>query len=98
MELSNILNNLAKNRTILANERTFLSYIRTSIMLAVSGITLIKFFEKELHFLILGIALLPVALVFGVFGFIRYRAMCKRITRTTSQETNSGSDKEDCSL
>lgn len=35
---------LAIERTRLANERTLLAYIRTAIMIAVTGVTLIKFF------------------------------------------------------
>ncbi|MFC2083438.1 DUF202 domain-containing protein [Bacteroidota bacterium] len=98
MKVTSVLNNLARHRTILANERTFLAYIRTSIMLAVSGVTLIKFFGSELHFLIFGIVLLSVAFAFVGFGFIRYRTMCRGITKTTSQETGTESDKEDCTL
>jgi putative membrane protein len=98
MKATSVLNKLARHRTILANERTFLAYIRTSIMLAVSGVTLIKFFESELHFYILGISLLPAAFAIVGFGFIRYRAMCKRITKTTNQETGTESENEDCTL
>ena len=81
-----VLNTLAMSRTILANERTFLAYIRTAIMVAVSGVTLIKFFGDEMHFLIFGIALLPVAFVIAGYGFWRYRTMCRRIVKTMSPE------------
>ena len=88
MKVGNILNNLARNRTVLANERTFLAYIRTAIMVAVSGVTLIKLFENEFFFLVLGIALISVAFAVVGFGFVRYRTMCKRITKTVGQEKN----------
>jgi putative membrane protein len=87
MNASNILNKLARNRTVLANERTLLAYVRTAIMLAVSGITLIKFFENELYLMITGVALLPIALASVAFGFWRYRIMCKRITKTNPEST-----------
>ena len=98
MNAANVLNNLARSRTILANERTFLAYIRTAIMLAVSGVTVIKLFADELYFLISGIILLPVAVAAVVFGLIRYRAMCKYITNITIQETGTKNDSADCSL
>jgi putative membrane protein len=75
-----LLNRLARNRTILANERTFLAYIRTSIMFAISGVTLIKLFSTEYYIVILGYALLPVALINYIVGMLRYRKMCRRIT------------------
>lgn len=98
MKANRVLNDLARNRTILANERTFLSYIRTSIMLAVSGVTLIKFFGSELHFLIVGIALLPIAFAFVLFGFIHYRAMCRRIAKISIQEIGTEANEQDRAL
>ena len=38
---------LALDRTVLANERTFLAYGRTSLGLFLSGVTLIKVFKSE---------------------------------------------------
>ena len=38
---------LALDRTRLAIERTFLAYVRTAIMVAVSGVTLIKLFPDS---------------------------------------------------
>jgi len=77
-----ILNRLARNRTVLANERTFLAYIRTSIMFAISGVTLIKFFTSEFYIVILGYSLLPVALINFIVGYIRYQKMIRLISET----------------
>jgi inner membrane protein YidH len=82
MKEDSTLNKLARNRTVLANERTFLAYIRTSIMFAVSGITLIKFYGRQTHFLFGGIVLLAAAVAFAGLGFLKYRAMGKRVART----------------
>ena len=82
MKEDSVLNRLARNRTILANERTFLAYIRTSIMIGVSGVTFIKLLGDQLHFLIFGMVQLPIAVVIAVFGFMRYRTMNKRIVKT----------------
>jgi putative membrane protein len=81
-----ILNKLARNRTVLANERTFLAYIRTSIMFAISGVTLIKFFSTEFYIVLLGYLLLPVALINYIVGNIRYHKMIKRISETEIQK------------
>jgi hypothetical protein len=67
-------------------------------MLAVSGVTVIKLFGDELYFLISGIILLPVAVAFVVFGLIRYRAMCRYVTKITIQEEGTENDSANCSL
>ncbi len=48
---------MARIRTLLANERTLLAYAPTAIMLAASGVTLIKLLYHETGFLYLGFAL-----------------------------------------
>ena len=37
---------LALDRTLLANERSFLAYLRTSITVFIAAISLIKFFDE----------------------------------------------------
>ncbi|MBN1542898.1 DUF202 domain-containing protein [candidate division KSB1 bacterium] len=63
---------LALDRTMLANERTFLAYLRTAIMVLISGFTLLKLFGSYTLLAVVGIALIPVSLFFLVFGYIRY--------------------------
>lgn len=71
---------LALDRTRLANERTFLAYVRTAIMLLVSGVTIIKLFGAEQRLLLaLGYALVPAGLITVVFGFARFRQFNRRI-------------------
>ena len=82
MKEDSILNRLARNRTILANERTFLAYIRTSIMFGISGVTLIKLFNTEFYVVFLGFALLPIAVINFIVGFYRYRTMITHINET----------------
>ena len=65
---------LAYDRTVLANERTLLSYLRTAIALFAAGGTLIKLLSGEMAMVILGIALLALgasSLIVGVFRFAR---------------------------
>ena len=68
---------LALDRTKLANERTILAYLRTAMMLMVSGVTLIKVFPSEMFMVISGITLLPVSFVVAVIGLISF-LMTKR--------------------
>lgn len=65
---------LAAARSILANERTFLSYQRTALTLAVAGFSFIKFFDHQL-LSILGWFFLPSALITVILGIVRYVKM-----------------------
>lgn len=67
---------LALDRTILANERTFLSYSRTSLTVFVVGVTFIKLFNFPI-IEILGWVFLPISFVIfflGVRTFKKIRA------------------------
>jgi putative membrane protein len=76
---------LAIDRTRLANERTLLAWVRTAVMLLVSGMTLMKLFAGVWFLEALGMALIPVALVTVALGLRRYFQICKLI-RATEQE------------
>lgn len=65
---------LAVDRTLLANERTFLSYLRSAVALAIAGVSIINFAEER-WFWIFGAVCLPVAVAAAVLGIIRYRNM-----------------------
>ncbi len=65
-------NVLAMGRTIMANERTLLSFISTSVGLFASGVGLIKLFENPFIQLCGGLLMLAAALLF-VWGIRRYR-------------------------
>lgn len=84
--------NLARERTMLANERTLLAYVRTSIILAVSGVTVLKLLGDELHFLIIGIVLIPVAIFVALFGYFRFSRMRARIEKEGNPEPVTGVD------
>jgi putative membrane protein len=64
---------LAIDRTRLANERTLLSWLRTALMMLVSGITLLKLFEGVMPMETLGALLIPTSLWVGFLGARRYR-------------------------
>ncbi|MFZ5980150.1 MAG: DUF202 domain-containing protein [Candidatus Zixiibacteriota bacterium] len=62
---------LAIDRTILANQNTFLAYLRTALTLFVAGITFIRFFDVML-IEIIGWIFIPIGLITFIVGFIRY--------------------------
>jgi putative membrane protein len=65
---------LAVDRTVMANTRTFLSYIRTSLTLFIAGVTFIHFFEPRV-FLVIGWSFIPISGVVFVLGTIYYIRM-----------------------
>lgn len=71
---------LAIDRTRLANERTLLAWLRTALMLLISGVTLIKLFEGVVAMEVLGALLIPAGLLAAALGLRRYlrtRALIK---------------------
>lgn len=70
---------LAIDRTILANERTVLAYFRGAISLVIVGITFIHFADMGQLLFYVGLACLPLGLAVGVFGYGRYRKMDREI-------------------
>ena len=80
---------LALERTRLANERTFLAYVRTAIMVGVSGVSFIKLFPNSHYAQVTGWALLPMAVSLMLFATIRFFQL-----RTLAIETpaTTGSD------
>jgi putative membrane protein len=69
---------LAIDRTILANERTVLSYLRGAVALVIGGVTFVHFIEFGMLRYI-GMALIPIGVITGLFGVSRYRRMDQRI-------------------
>ncbi len=69
---------LALERTRMANERTLLTYARTSLYLVVGGVALLKVeqFEKTKT---IGVIILVLSLLLFLFGVYRYIRLRKRI-------------------
>ncbi len=70
-------------RTILANQRTFLAYLRTALTLFVAGVSFIKFFDS-LVIEIIGWAFVPLGVVTFAVGLWRYNALRVRMRRLTT--------------
>jgi putative membrane protein len=69
---------LAIDRTILANERTVLSYLRGAMALIIAGVTFVHFINAG-WLLYLGMSLVPFGLLIAAIGIMRYRFMNHRI-------------------
>jgi putative membrane protein len=63
-------------RFLLANERTFLAYVRTALSLQVAGLAVLQFLTEadEAVRLLLGITLVLAGSCLGGAGFARYRS------------------------
>ena len=70
---------LALDRTRLANERTLLAWLRTALMLLVSGVTLLKLFEGVSSLEILGSILIPASILVAAIGVRGYFKTCRLI-------------------
>jgi len=75
---------LAIDRTILANEATLLAYVRSALTLIIAGVTFIHFFDKG-WLPWLGVAFVPLGLAMGLFGAWRFRRMQKAINQIRSR-------------
>jgi putative membrane protein len=79
---------LAIDRTLLANERTMLSYVRGAISLVIAGLTFEHFVDHgALRYL--GLSLVPLGVISGLYGLIRSQQMAARIqvVRNTTKLT-----------
>jgi len=70
---------LAIDRTILANERTLMAYLRSGVALLIAGGSIIHFANQG-WFWAVGIACIPGGLVTAMVGLLRYRKMHRSIS------------------
>jgi putative membrane protein len=82
---------LAIDRTLLANERTLLAYLRSGVALVIAGISIINFAEQA-WFLAVGIACIPIGILTGLLGTLRFLRMNAAISHVR-QQVRSGSGK-----
>ncbi len=80
---------LAAHRTILANDRTWLGNIRTSLAIFVTGVSFMKFFDHQV-LQIIGIIFIPIGVLNVVHGFWKYK---KRRHLIQSIEKNNDLEK-----
>lgn len=82
-----IRDNLAMERTKLANERTFLSYMRTGTAMVLAGLTFIKVFEDDSFYIGIGLAFIPIGLGITIFGYYRFSKKRREVARHTYSYT-----------
>jgi len=70
---------LAQERTVLANERNTLAYIRTGFSSFILGIALIKLFEEHIKYVYAGYSALGVGIILITLGIVYYPLRKKRI-------------------
>lgn len=63
---------LAIDRTNLANERTWLAYVRLAITLMIAGISIVHF-AMERWFETVGFLCVPIGLGTGIYGWRRFK-------------------------
>jgi putative membrane protein len=66
---------LALQRTVLANQSTFLSFLRTSMYFLMAGLTLQNLFpaEKYTFFEILLFVISAIVLILGIFNYFKHK-------------------------
>jgi len=72
---------LALDRTRLANERTLLSYLRTSVMLLVAGGTAVKFVDRSRDVVTIGWVFIGLSIVIAIIGVWRFLVTRCKINR-----------------
>lgn len=75
---------LNEERTALANERTLLAYIRTALAFAITGASMLRFFDRR-SYEIGGAAFLVIGAVCALLGFVRYVQIRRRIAQLSGR-------------
>ena len=74
----NLADELAIQRTQLANERTWLAYLRTALTLFVAGVSFIQFFST-VSIRVIGWMFIPLGVMTTLLGYQRYRRSTRLI-------------------
>lgn len=87
---------LAIERTRLANERTLLSYIRSSLYLILGGIAFLQLegFESIKYLGLLSLILSVVFLVIGIYRFLLLKKSLKKVYFIDEKRRKQNQDKE----
>lgn len=77
---------LALLRTEMANNRTFMSYIRTSIIIFATGLGLLKYLKAGVIYEIIGGSLMPIAALVFILGLREFYKTKKIILMEKKKE------------
>jgi putative membrane protein len=70
---------LALERTHLANERTLLAYLRSTLIGVVTALTILKLFPEDPSLKIAALVMGPTSIGAGLFGIYRFFSFRKRL-------------------
>ena len=71
---------MAIQRTIFANERTLMAYLRTAIALVAGGFAAIKL-SHQVYMELIGFTLMPLGVLLATYSFVRYFRKQKLMNR-----------------
>ena len=80
---------LALDRTRLANERTFLAYLRAAVMIAVSSVSIFKLLPDEPILVAIAWVMLPISILLATVGTIRSMRLAgslRQLEETSTRE------------
>ena len=80
---------LAIDRTVLANQNTFLAYLRTALTLFVAGLTFVRFFDHSI-IVIIGWIFVPLGIITFAVGLLRYNRLRKVLKTIMKPSQRSG--------
>ncbi|MBC5774424.1 DUF202 domain-containing protein [Pontibacter sp. KCTC 32443] len=83
-----VRNQMAVQRTIFANERTLMAYLRTAITIIAGGIAAVKF-SGNVYMETAGVALMFVGVILSAYSFYRYFQKQKLIKRQREDFTET---------
>lgn len=83
-----IRDQMAVQRTIFANERTLMAYLRTSLAIIGGGFAAIKL-SKHIYMEIIGLVLMPIGLALAIYSLYRYVQKQKLINRQKEEFTQT---------
>ena len=86
------VNLLTIGRTIMANDRTLLAFLRTSLAFCIAGIGLVKYLDHPISDVI-GCIFVVIASIFLIWGVHRYRHV-RKILRVLTPEDQQTVEKE----
>jgi len=78
VEDTGLRDRLAVERTVLANERTMLSWVRTGLGLGLAGTTFLKLFGDDPLYQGLSVVMIAVGCATGGFGLVVYAIRRRR--------------------
>ena len=85
---------LALDRTIMANERTLLSYIRLFVGFIAAGAGMVKVFPNSCFYTAMGIIFSAASWLFLIIGLYRWHSMKNKLATVANNKNDMSNKKE----